>query len=197
MPGKFPPPRRENNKHEREFEYVTYSEFKMIRDAAARVGRHPQRDALMIGMAFRHGLRAVELTRLKWEHLDLERRTLTVHRVKRGKPSVHDLSTDELKALKKLTPPAERTGCIFHTERGGSFTTSAFFKIVRRAGKQSGYSKSLHPHMFRHGCGFHMTKKGVHMRVIQDWLGHQNIQTTVRYTELSPDRLRGAFPDEE
>jgi type 1 fimbriae regulatory protein FimB len=48
-----------------------------------------------------------------------------------------------------------------------------------------------------HGCGYHMTNKGVDIRVIQDWLGHQNIQHTVRYTELSPDRLRGAFPDED
>ncbi len=196
MPERSPPPRRLNNKHEREWEYVTYSEFKAIQAAAAKVGRHGPRDALMVGMAFRHGFRAVELTRLKWDQINLARKTMDVHRVKKGKTSVHDLSNEEVKALRKI-PEDERVGHVFLTERGGSFTTSAFFKIVRRAGKESGYNKPLHPHMFRHGCGFHMTKKGVHMRLIQDWLGHQNIQTTVRYTDLSPDRLRGAFPDED
>jgi type 1 fimbriae regulatory protein FimB/type 1 fimbriae regulatory protein FimE len=195
MPERPLPPRRQTNKHEREHEYVTYEEHQAIAKAAASTGRHRERDHLMIKMAFRHGLRAVEVTRLKWDHVDLERRTLTVVRAKKGKRSVHDLNTEELKALRK-TPADRRSGYVFLTERDGPLVTNAFFKIVRRAGELAGYTKPLHPHMFRHGCGFHMTNKGVHIRVIQDWLGHQNIQHTVRYTELSPDRLRGAFPDE-
>jgi integrase len=196
MPERTPPPRRLNNKHEREHEWITFDEFKAIRKAAA-AGRHGQRNALMLLMAFRHGFRALELVRLKWEHLDLQRRTLVAHRVKRGKRSTHDLSVEEARELKKMVPEADRFGHVFKSERGDAFTTSGFFKIVMRAGKKSGYPKPLHPHMFRHGCGYHMTNKGVDIRVIQDWLGHQNIQHTVRYTELSPDRLRGAFPDED
>lgn len=197
MPGRSLPPRRLHNKHEREHEYVTYDEFKAIRDAAGKTGRYPQRDALMILMAFRHGFRALELVRLKWEQVDLERRVLDVHRVKRGKRSTHDLSNEEVKALRKLAREGDRVGSVFKTERGGAFTTSGFFKIVQRAGQKSGYSKPLHPHMFRHGCGYHMVNAGRDIRVIQDWLGHRNIQMTVIYTELAPGRLRGAFPDEE
>jgi site-specific recombinase XerD len=196
MPQRVAPPRRLNNKHEREHEWITYDEFKEIRTAAAGVGRHRHRDSLMLLMAFRHGLRVLELARLKWDQVDLDRRTLVVLRVKRGKRSTHDLSVEEAKALRKLTAEDERIGHVFKTERGGPFTTNALFKIIQRAGQEAGYAKPLHPHMFRHGCGYHMTNKGVDIRVIQDWLGHQNIQHTVRYTELSPDRLRGAFPDE-
>jgi integrase len=191
------PPRRLNNKHEREHEWITWDEFKGIRKSAASTGRYPQRDSLMFLMAFRHGLRAIELTRLKWDQVDLQRRTLVVLRVKRGKRSTHDLSVEEARELRKLAAEKDRVGHVFKTERGGPFTTSGFFKIVQRAGKEAGYGKPLHPHMFRHGCGYHMTNNGVDIRVIQDWLGHQNIQHTVRYTELSPDRLRGAFPDDE
>jgi integrase len=195
--AKSPPPRRLNNKHEREHEWITYDEFKAIRKAAAAAGRYGQRDALMLTMAFRHGYRALELTRLKWDQIDLQRRTIVIVRVKKGKRSTHDLSVEEAKGLRALAPEADRVGNVFKTERGGPFTTSGFFRIVQRAGKEAGYAKPLHPHMLRHGCGYHMTNKGVDIRVIQDWLGHQNIQHTVRYTELSPDRLRGAFPDEE
>jgi type 1 fimbriae regulatory protein FimB/type 1 fimbriae regulatory protein FimE len=197
MAPKTLPPRRLNNLHEREHEYITYEEFKMIRRAAGSIGRHPHRDSMMILMAFRHGLRAAELVRLKWAQLDLERRIIDVHRVKKGKRSTHDLSVEEAKGLRKLAPELDRAGFVFKTERMGPFTTNGFFKIVQRAGQEAGYAKPLHPHMFRHGCGYHMTNKGVDIRVIQDWLGHRNIQHTVRYTELSPNRLRGAFPDEE
>ena len=197
MPGKSLPPRRTNNKHTREHEWITYDEFKTIRDAAAKVGRHRHRDSLMIAMAFRHGLRATELVHLSWDHVSLERRTLDVHRAKKGKRGTHDLSDWEVKALKKLAKEGDRQGTLFKTERQGPFTTNAFFKIVARAGTEAGFSKPLHPHMFRHGCGFHMTEKGVHLRIIQDWLGHRNIQTTTIYTELSPGKLKGAFPDED
>jgi len=189
------PPRKLNNKHEREHEWITYDEFKTIRQAAATIGRHRHRDELMILMAFRHGLRALELVRLKWSQVDLNQRTLDVIRVKRGKRGTHDLTTEEVRMLKRLAPEAEREGPLFRTERGGALTTNAFFKIIQRAGKEAGYTKPLHPHMLRHGCGFYMVEKGVHLRVIQDWLGHRNIQMTVIYTELAPGRLRGAFPE--
>lgn len=188
------PPRKLNNKHEREHEWITYDEFKGIRQAAATIGRHRHRDELMILMAFRHGLRALELVRLKWSQVDLNQRTLDVIRVKRGKRGTHDLTNEEVRMLKKLAPEEEREGPIFRTERDGPLTTNAFFKIIQRAGVEAGYTKPLHPHMLRHACGFYMVEKGVHLRVIQDWLGHRNIQMTVIYTELAPGRLRGAFP---
>jgi type 1 fimbriae regulatory protein FimB/type 1 fimbriae regulatory protein FimE len=193
------PPRRTHNKHEREYEYVTHDEFKAIHKAAGSIGRHPQRDALMIAMAFRHGLRATEVVSLDWKHLDLKRRTFDVFRAKGGKRGVHDLHVKEVAALRKLQPdPQNRiSGPVFLTERGGALTTNGFFKVVQRAGQVAGITRPLHPHCLRHGCGFYMTDKGVHLRVIQDWLGHQNIQMTCRYTDLAPGRLRGAFPDED
>jgi integrase len=48
----------------------------------------------------------------------------------------------------------------------------------------------IHPHMLRHGCGFALAKAGHDTRALQAWLGHKNIQHTVRYTELAPDRFR-------
>ncbi len=198
MTKRSPPPRRLNNKKEREHEWITYAEFKDIRKAAANGGRHGQRDALMILMAYRHGLRAAELVGMKWDHLDLQRKNYFVMRVKKGRRSNHDLSTEEVKELKRLTPnEADRVGHVFKSERGGPFSTRGFFRIVERAGEDAKYGKRLHPHMFRHGCGYHMTNKNTDIRRIQDWLGHRNIQHTMLYTELDPSRLRGAFPDEE
>jgi site-specific recombinase XerD len=46
------------------------------------------------------------------------------------------------------------------------------------------------PHMLRHGCGFALANAGRDTRALQAWFGHRNIQHTVRYTELAPDRFR-------
>ena len=48
----------------------------------------------------------------------------------------------------------------------------------------------IHPHMLRHGCGYALANAGHDTRALQAWLGHKNIQHTVRYTELAPDRLK-------
>jgi integrase len=48
----------------------------------------------------------------------------------------------------------------------------------------------IHPHMLRHGCGYALAKAGQDTRALQAWLGHRNIQHTVRYTELAPDRFK-------
>ena len=47
------------------------------------------------------------------------------------------------------------------------------------------------PHMLRHACGFRLANEGHDTRVIQHYLGHRNIQHTVRYTEMAPDRFKG------
>jgi len=46
------------------------------------------------------------------------------------------------------------------------------------------------PHMLRHACGFALANKGHDTGALQAYLGHKNIQHTVRYTELSPGRFK-------
>jgi len=51
-------------------------------------------------------------------------------------------------------------------------------------------NSTIHPHMLRHGCGYALANAGHDTRALQAWLGHKNIQHTVRYTELAPDRFK-------
>ena len=53
----------------------------------------------------------------------------------------------------------------------------------------------LHPHMLRHACGYKLGNDGHDTLALQHYLGHKNIQHTVRYTELSPDRFRDFWRD--
>ncbi len=69
-------------------------------------------------------------------------------------------------------------------------TDSAVRKLIARAGREVGLGFPAHPHMLRHACGFKLANNGQDTRAIQHYLGHKNIQHTVRYTELAPVKGR-------
>lgn len=61
--------------------------------------------------------------------------------------------------------------------------------LIRRYGEIAGLDLAAHPHMLRHACGFALADQGADTRLIQDYLGHRNIQHTVRYTATNPARF--------
>ena len=187
-------PLRRPNSEFRSREHLTETEVeKLIK--AAEGNRHGHRDATMILVAYRHGLRASEIFDLRWEQIDFNAATLHVHRVKNGKPSTHPIRGDELRALRKLKREAPKSPFVFVSERGGPFTTDSFNWLVKRAGQKARLPFQAHAHMLRHAAGFKLAGDGHDTRSIQDYLGHRNIQHTVRYTELSPTRFKDFWRD--
>jgi type 1 fimbriae regulatory protein FimE len=68
--------------------------------------------------------------------------------------------------------------------------------LISRLGERAGMAFPIHPHMLRHGCGYAPANAGHDTRAIQAWMGHENIQHTVRYTELAPDRFKDFWRDQ-
>ena len=79
---------------------------------------------------------------------------------------------------------------VFMTERDRPMTPTAFHALFGRIGARAKMQFPIHPHMLRHGCGYALANAGHDTRALQAWLGHKNIQHTVRYTELAPDRFK-------
>ena len=106
------PPRRRKNAELRTREYLTEAEVERLMKAA-RDNRYGLRDATMILMAYRHGLRAAELVDLRWDQVELGRNAVVhVRRVKQGVPSVHPLQGDEMRALRELKRSADFAVCV-------------------------------------------------------------------------------------
>jgi integrase len=188
-------PVRRKNSELRTREYLTDAEVERL-TAAAKDNRYGHRDATMILLAYRHGFRAAELVGLRWDQIDFGHATLAVRRVKNGSPSTHPILGDELRALRKLQREQEpKSPFVFTSERGSPFTTAGFARMVERAGTLAGFEFKAHPHMLRHACGFALANKGHDTRSLQAYLGHKNIQHTVRYTELSPTRFKDFWRD--
>ena len=188
-------PRRKPNAEYRSREHLTEREVERLIEAV-KGNRWRHRDATIVLVTFRHGLRASELVDLRWDQVDLEHALLHVRRLKNGSPATHPLTGKELRALRRLQREQDtKSPFVFTSERGTPFTKRGFQGMVERAGKAACFDMKIHPHMLRHACGFKLANDGVDTRTIQAYLGHKSIQHTVRYTELAPTRFKSLFWD--
>jgi len=170
--------------------YLTQREVERLMDCARKYGRYGHRDATMILVAYRHGLRASEVCDLQWQQIELSEGRLHVHRVKNGISGVHPIRGDEMRALRKLRRDYPKDAYVFVSERGGPISPIGFHRLIQRLGEAVNMPFPIHPHMLRHACGFKLANDGHDTRALQHYLGHKNIQHTVRYTEMAPDRFK-------
>ena len=101
----------------------------------------------------------------------------------------------EIRALRRLQREQPESMYVFTTERRAPMTTAGFRKMLGRIGEESEVPFPVHPHMLRHACGYKLANDGQDTRAVQHYLGHKNIQHTVRYTELSPERFKSFWED--
>jgi integrase len=191
--------RRSKNIEYRDREHLTPEEVDRLIETAKR-SRHGHRDATLILMAFRHGLRAQEIADLKWTEVHFGRNpSVFIRRVKDSESGTHPLRGDELRMLRELQRQYPDSGYVFTTEREaegrkvGPFTTDAINRLIKRIGVRAKMSFPIHVHMLRHSCGYALANDGYDTRAIQDWLGHKQIQNTVGYTKLSAKRFEGIW----
>ena len=189
------PPRKPVNRKARSREYLTCHEVEDLRKAARAIGRHGHRDDALILLMFRHGLRISELIALRWDQVDLKQGLLHVVRLKNGKPATHPVYSVEIRALRKLQRDYPDSRYLFVSERMAPLTARSVHHIIARAGQAADFGFSVHPHMLRHSTGFYLANKGTDTRTIQAYLGHSNINNTVIYTQLSPNRFKNLWQD--
>lgn len=174
-----------------ERKHLTSAEIAKLIDAAGKT-RNPERDRCLVLLMFRHGLRVSEACGLKLSQVDIESRILHVQRLKRGLSTTHPLRADEVKAIKAYKA-AKRgnhpNGIFFSSERGKALDRRTVWHMLNALGVKAGLPLDAHPHMLRHACGFALADQGADTRLIQDYLGHRNIQHTVRYTATNPARF--------
>lgn len=101
----------------------------------------------------------------------------------------------EIRALRRVQREEPSSRYVFNTERRGPITTAGFRKMLGRTADSGEFPFPVHPHMLRHACGYKLANDGQDTRALQHYLGHKNIQHTVRYTELSADRFKSFWED--
>ena len=107
----------------------------------------------------------------------------------------HPIGGTEIRALRRLKREQLESRYVFLTERRAPMTAAGFRKVIARTGESANFPFPVHPHMLRHACGYKLANDGQDTRAVQHYLGHKNIQHTVRYTELSPERFKSFWED--
>jgi site-specific recombinase XerD len=180
-------------------EYLTPEEIKTLLEAAKNgATRQPERDYCILLLLFHHGLRVSELCDLGLDDVQLENKTLFVRHQKNGKRSVHPLFKGEPGAIKDWLKVREQMApshqYLFTSERRSKLNRATIWSMVGIVGEAAGLGHlKIHPHSLRHACGYSLINKDVPVRTVQSFLGHRSIQTTVRYTELAPNRFDRLF----
>jgi type 1 fimbriae regulatory protein FimB len=125
--------------------------------------------------------------------VDTESRVLHVKRLKDGLSTTHPLRGDEIRAIKAWLADRARmkpkTDALFISERRSPLSRKTVWLMIRDYGRLARLLVEAHPHMLRHACGFALADQGADPRLIQDYLGHRNIQYTGRYTATNPARF--------
>ncbi len=180
---------RKPNGQYRTREHLTQAEVAKLLNALKQ-NRHGHRDWLIGLMIYRHGLRVSEACDLRWDDIDLPKRTLIVRRLKGSIDSSHYLERDELTGLKRLNREQETarqsSSYVFVNERGQPFGRMRIGRMIERAGEAAGLLFRVHVHMLRHSTGYALANRGMDTRRLQHFLGHASITNTVRYTAMSP-----------
>src|ERR1035441_5520726 len=159
-------PRRLPNADLRTREYLTEAEVERLM-GATKGNRWGHRDAIMILVGYRHGLRVSELVDLRWDQVEFATATLHVRRVKQGTPSTHPILGDELRGLRRLQREQEpKSPYVFTSERGAPFSTAGFARMIERAGAAAKLGFPAHPHMLPHACGYALANNGHDTRAL-------------------------------
>ena len=171
--------------------YLTQSEVTRLIKAAGKTQRYALRNQTLVTVMFNHGLRVAEASELEWQQIDFKSGAIHIHRKKNGKPSVQHIRSKELRLLRRLKKEQGNLSgdYVFQSERGGSISPRGIQKLLERIGEEAKFGFKIHPHMLRHATGYYLANNNLDTRLIQDYLGHKNIQHTVRYTELNQSKF--------
>jgi type 1 fimbriae regulatory protein FimB/type 1 fimbriae regulatory protein FimE len=174
-------------------EHLTEAEMDRLL-AALKRNRHGHRDWLIGLFIYRHGLRVSEACDLRWDDIDLAKRTIIIRRLKGSNDSTHYLERDELTGLKALQRSYAKRGInsawVFVNERGQPFGRMGIARMIERAGEAAKLPFPVHVHMLRHSTGYALANRGMDTRRLQHFLGHASITNTVRYTAMSPEPFK-------
>ena len=169
-------------------EHLTEDEMDKLL-AALKANRHGPRDWLIGLLIYRHGLRVSEACDLRWDDINLAKRTIIVRRLKGSDDSTHYLERDELAGLKVLHSQ-HKGAYVFVNERGQPFGRMGIARMIERAGEAAKLRFPVHVHMLRHSTGYALAGKVMDTRRLQHFLGHASITNTVRYTAMSPEPFK-------
>ena len=163
---------------------LSREEIQMVLDTTLN-----KKHRLFLALAYGAGLRVSEVVNMRVRDIDLGRNLIMIREGKGGKDRITLLPEKLRNELEVLICGKKGEGILFESERGGKLTTRTAQKVFEAALKKAGIVKDATFHSLRHSFATHCLENGVDVRYVQTLLGHSNIRTTQRYTQVSQTSL--------
>lgn len=161
------------------------------------------RDQAILSTLYYTGMRASELIELTLQSVDLPRRYVRV--MGKGKKerivpfSVEcqkDLDTyikTTRKELEAKNKEEKKLNVLFLNKYGEKLTIRGLEFILDEIEKKTGTFVDLHPHVLRHSFATHLLENGADLRIIQELLGHESLNTTQIYTHVTEESIKETY----
>ena len=184
---------------------LSLDEVEAILDAPDKTTLEGHRDWVMLEVLYATGLRVTELVELRLKDVDLNGGYVEI--VGKGDRQrivpLGEVAVDAIQEYVESTRPVllEKHGgpgstpYLFVTRRGSSMTRQGFWKNLKRYGEKAGIDKSISPHKLRHSFATHLLERGADLRIVQNLLGHADINTTEIYTHVAQARLKAMYEE--
>lgn len=177
-------------------EVLSTTEIDMMIDQIPDDKEESIRNQAIIETLYGSGLRVSELTDARLSRLSFEDGCMIVEgkgskqRIVPVSPVAMDLIKEYLPQRARLNIKPDSQDIIFLNRRGGKMSRVMVFYIIRDLAAAAGILKTVSPHTLRHSFATHLLEGGASLRVIQELLGHESLETTEIYVHLDRSRLR-------
>ena len=145
---------------------------------------------LMISLGYACGMRVSEVIKLKASDLDIDELVAHIKGAKGKKDRISVLPKKLQGDLRNLIAGKSGDDFVFISNRGDNLTTTSLQKMFRKSLAKAKVNKSATFHSLRHSFATHLLENGVNVRYAQELLGHSNIRTTQRYTQVTNPSLK-------
>ena len=182
-------------------DYIGSAELREVVCAfdGARSARE-QRNAALLHLVYAAGLRASEAAALDCSDLSLEARFVRIQGKGRrervapfGAPAASALARYLAEGRPALAGHGKFAAALWLGPSGRRLSVRSLANILNQALLRAGQLKHLSPHKLRHACATHLLEGGADIRLVQELLGHQSLQTTQAYTQITSTRLREVY----
>jgi integrase/recombinase XerD len=159
-----------------------------------------KRDKAMLELIYATGIRVSELVSLNMEHINMQMgfvqcigTGLRERIVPFGRLAA-DALTDYLQTGRdELLTLRESESALFLNHLGTRLTRQGFWKTIKKYAKEAGIEEEITPHTLRHSVAAHLLDNGADIRAVQELLGHADISTTLKYTQIPKTRMKEVY----
>jgi len=145
---------------------------------------------LMMSLGYACGLRVSEVIALKVADLDIDELVVHIKNAKGKKDRISVLPEKLRNDLRNIVAGKNADDFVFDSNRGGKLTTTSLQKMFRKSLAKTNIKKLATFHSLRHSFATHLLENGTDVRYVQELLGHSNIRTTQRYTQVTNPKLK-------